>query len=248
MDLGLGHRVALVTGASGGIGAAIARVLAAEGARVALGCHTGQDKAEQLAGQIGTAMVVPHDLADPATIRAAADTVTQNWGRLDILVTSAWAAPGWAQPDNPAEATPTRAWQDQMRVNVEGTAFTVQAALPHMRAAGWGRIVLLSSGAADGAPGLEQYAAAKAALHGLARSLARSAGKAGILTNIVMPGLIPTERNRQFIPQQVLDQIAAANPTGHLATEDDVAQVVAFLASAANNSVTGAEIHVGQGA
>jgi 3-oxoacyl-[acyl-carrier protein] reductase len=117
-----------------------------------------------------------------------------------------------------------------------------------MRAAGWGRIVLLSSGAADGAPGLEQYAAAKAALHGLARSLARSAGKAGVLTNVVMPGLIPTERHRQSIPQPVLDQIAAANPTGHLATEDDVARVVTFLASAANNSVTGAEIHVGQGA
>jgi NAD(P)-dependent dehydrogenase (short-subunit alcohol dehydrogenase family) len=248
MDLGLENRVALVTGASGGIGAVIATTLAAEGARVALGCHTGRDKAEQLAGQIGAAMVVSHDLADPATIRAAADAVAQNWGRLDILVTSAWAAPGWARPDNPAEATPARAWQDQMRVNAEGTAFTVQAVLPHMRAAGWGRIVLMSSGAADGAPGLEQYAAAKAALHGLARSLARSAGQAGILTNIVMPGLIPTQRHRQSIPQQVLDEVAARNPTGRLATEDDVARLVAFLASAANNSVTGAEIHVGQGA
>jgi NAD(P)-dependent dehydrogenase (short-subunit alcohol dehydrogenase family) len=248
MDLGLESRVALVTGASGGIGAVIASTLAAEGARVALGCHTGRDKAEQLAGQIGAAMVVSHDLADPATIRAAADAVAQNWGRLDILVTSAWASPGWARPDNPAEATPARAWQDQMRVNAEGTAFTVQAVLPHMRAAGWGRIVLMSSGAADGAPGLEQYAAAKAALHGLARSLARSAGQAGILTNIVMPGLIPTPRHRQSIPQQVLDEVAARNPTGRLATEDDVARLVAFLASAANNSVTGAEIHVGQGA
>jgi NAD(P)-dependent dehydrogenase (short-subunit alcohol dehydrogenase family) len=248
MDLGLENRVALVTGASGGIGAVIAATLAAEGARVALGCHTGRDKAEQLAGQMEAAMVVAHDLADPATIRAAADAVAQKWGRLDILVTSAWASPGWARPDSPAEATPARAWQDQMRVNAEGTAYTVQAVLPHMRAAGWGRIVLMSSGAADGAPGLEQYAAAKAALHGLARSLARGAGPAGILTNVVMPGLIPTPQHRQFIPQQVLDEIAARNPTGRLASADDVAQLVAFLASAANNSVTGAEIHVGQGA
>jgi NAD(P)-dependent dehydrogenase (short-subunit alcohol dehydrogenase family) len=135
-----------------------------------------------------------------------------------------------------------------MRANVEGTAFTVQAVLPQMRAAGWGRIVLLSSGAADGAPGLEQYAAAKAALQGLSRSLAASAGRAGILTNIVMPGLIATERHRQSIPQQALDDIAARNPTGRLATEDDVALVIAFLVSAANNSVTGAEIRVGQGA
>jgi NAD(P)-dependent dehydrogenase (short-subunit alcohol dehydrogenase family) len=248
MDLGLSGRVALVTGASGGIGAVIARTLAAEGAYVALGYHTGRDKAEQIAGQIGTAMVVRHDLADPETIRAAASAVAANWGHLDILVASAWVTAGWAPPDHPAETTTARAWQEQMRANVEGTAFTVQAVLPHMRAAAWGRIVLLSSGAADGAPGLEQYAAAKAALHGLSRSLAASAGRAGILTNIVMPGLIATERHRQSIPQQALDDIAARNPTGRLATDDDVALVIAFLVSAANNSVTGAEIRVGQGA
>jgi len=191
MDLGLTDKTALVTGASGDIGAVIARTLAAEGARVALGCHTRRDQAEQLAGQLGAAMVVTHDLADPASIRAAADALAQRWGRLDILVACAWVTPGWARPDHPAEDTPIAAWHDQMRRNAEGTAFTVQAVLPYMRAAGWGRIVLLSSGAADGAPGLEQYAAAKAALHGLARSLARSAGPAGILTNVVMPGLIP---------------------------------------------------------
>jgi len=248
MDLGLTDKTALVTGASGDIGAVIARTLAAEGARVALGCHTRRDQAEQLAGQLGSAMVVAHDLGDPATIRAAADAAAQRWGRLDILVACAWVTPGWARPDHPAEHTPAAAWHDQMRRNAEGTAFTVQAVLPYMRAAGWGRIVLLSSGAADGAPGLEHYAAAKAALHGLARSLARSAGPAGILTNVVMPGLIPTPKHRQFIPQQALDQIAAASPTGRLASEQDVAQVVAFLASEANHSVTGAEIQVGRGA
>lgn len=248
MDLGLQDRVALVTGASGGLGAAIARTLAAEGARVAIGYHTGQDQAKQLASQIPAAITVRHDLADPATIAAAARAITAAWGRLDILVTCAWASPGWAPPDHPAESTPASAWQDQLRLNAEGTAYTIQAVLPPMRAAGWGRIVMLSSGAADGAPGLEQYSAAKAALHGLARSLARSAGHSGILTNVVMPGLIATERHRQAIPEPVLAQIAAAGPTGHLATEDDVAQLVAFLVSAANQSVTGAEIHVGHGA
>ena len=153
MDLGLTDKTALVTGASGDIGAVIARTLAAEGARVALGCHTRRDQAEQLAGQLGAAMVVTHDLADPASIRAAADALAQRWGRLDILVACAWVTPGWARPDHPAEDTPIAAWHDQMRRNAEGTAFTVQAVLPYMRAAGWGRIVLLSSGAADGAPG-----------------------------------------------------------------------------------------------
>jgi NAD(P)-dependent dehydrogenase (short-subunit alcohol dehydrogenase family) len=252
MDMGLSQRVALVTGASSGIGAAIAGALAAEGAQVAIGYHSGRDAAEQLAGRIeqqgGSALLVQHDLWDPASLRAAVDVVTRTLGSLDVLVTCAWVSPGWAPPTAEAEATPAEAWQQQLRANVEGTAYTVQAALPHMRARGWGRIVLISSGAAeDGSAGLEHYGTAKAALHGLSRSLARSAGPAGILTNVVMPGLIATQRHRQTIPAAVLDGVAAQTPTRRLATEDDVARVVVFLASAANCSVTGAELRVGGG-
>ena len=252
MDLGLTEKVALVTGASGGIGAAIARALAAEGARVALGYHAAQDAADRLAAEIGqaggAALPVRHDLADPLSIRAVVDTIIRTWGGLDVLVASAWVSPGWAAPDAPAEATPAVVWQEQLRANVEGTAYTIQAALPSMRARRWGRIVLLSSGAAeDGSPGLEAYGAAKAALLGLARSLARSAGGAGILTNVVMPGLIATQRHRQTIPAAALEQIAAATPIKRLATEAEVARVVVFLASEANGSVTGTAIRVSGG-
>ncbi len=125
-----------------------------------------------------------------------------------------------------------------------GTASAIRAVLPRMRAQQWGRIVLLSSGAADGAPGLEHYAAAKAALRGISRSLAGSAGPAGILTNVVMPGLVPTAPQRRTIPAQALEHLAAQTPTKRLAAEDDVARVVVFLASAANASVTGTEIRV----
>jgi len=251
VDLKLAGRVALVTGASGGIGTAIARAFALEGANVALGYHTAKDQAQRLADQIdsdgGHTLVVHHDLADPRSIQAAVDLVVGAWGRLDTLVASAWAAPGWLPPDTLAESVPAQAWQEQLRINVEGTAATIQAVLPQMRSQHWGRIVLLSSGAADGAPGLEHYAAAKAALRGISRSLAASAGPAGILTNIVMPGLIPTEKHRRTIPAQALEQWAAQTPTRRLATEDDVARVAVFFASPANASTTGTEIRVNGG-
>jgi NAD(P)-dependent dehydrogenase (short-subunit alcohol dehydrogenase family) len=251
MDLGLTGRVALVTGASGGIGAVVAHTLAAEGARVALGYHDAKDTAERVAAAIrddgGEAMTVAHDLGDPASSRAVVDAVVAAWGRVDVLVASAWAAPGWASPDRQPESVPVEEWRQQLRVNVEGTAFTVQAVLAPMRAAGFGRIVLLSSGAANGASGMETYAAAKAALRGLCRSLATGVAPTGILVNVVMPGLVPTPRHRETIPAAVLESMAAQTPTRRLASEDDVARVVAFLASAANASVTGADIHVSGG-
>jgi NAD(P)-dependent dehydrogenase (short-subunit alcohol dehydrogenase family) len=154
MDLGLTDRVVLVTGASGAIGAAMARTFAVEGARVALGYHTARDQADQLADEIertgGHSLVVRHDLADPDSARAAVDRVSQTWGRLDVLAAGAWASPEWLPPDTPPESVPEQTWQVQVRTNVEGTASMIRAALPQMRAGGWGRIVLLSSGAADG--------------------------------------------------------------------------------------------------
>src|SRR5882757_1467328 len=110
MDLGLAERVAWVTGASGGIGGEIARTFAAEGARVALGYHTAKDEAQQLARQIeeagGQPLLVPHDLADPRSAAAGAELVLRTWGRLDVLVASAWATPGWLPPDTRPESVP----------------------------------------------------------------------------------------------------------------------------------------------
>ena len=193
-------------------------------------------------------MVFVHDLTDPASIQQAIAAVLERWARLDILVACAWKSAGWASPDTLPESTPATAWQVQLRANVEGSVYAVQAALPPMRARGWGRIVLVSSGAAeDGAPGLEQCAVAKSALHGLNRSLARSGGPAGILVNVVMPGFVATARHRQSVPPEVFEHVAALTPTRRLATEVDIAQLVTFLASEANGSVTGAEVRVSGG-
>lgn len=248
MDFGLRSRVALVTGASGCIGGAIALALAAEGAQVAAGYHSRRDRADRLVAEIeaagGAAVSVAHDLRDPSSIQAGVDTAVQTWGRLDVLVTSAWVHPAWPEQARSDPSSP-EVWQEQLRVNTEGTAHAVRAALPHMRGQGWGRIVFISSGAAEeGQPGLEAYAAAKAALHGFARSLARGLGRDGILANVVMPGLVATDRNRREVPAAVLEQWASMTPTGRLATEDDVARVVAFLASDANRSATGCALRV----
>jgi len=192
----------------------------------------------------GAAVSVAHDLRDPSSIQAGVDTAVQTWGRLDVLVTSAWVHPAWPEQARSDPSSP-EVWQEQLRVNTEGTAHAVRAALPHMRGQGWGRIVFISSGAAEeGQPGLEAYAAAKAALHGFARSLARGLGRDGILANVVMPGLVATDRNRREVPAAVLEQWASMTPTGRLATEDDVARVVAFLASDANRSATGCALRV----
>ena len=237
MDLGLQDKVALVTGASGGIGGAIARTLAGEGARVAIGYHEQKDSAERVQQEIegcgGTALVVRQDLTEPASIAEAVAAVHEKWGGPDILVTSAWIHPEWPRQQGPVtDPSSMEMWQQQLRANVEGTAQAVHEVVPHMKEKGFGRIVLISSGAAeDGQPGREAYAGAKAALQGLSRSLSRGLGGAGILSNVVMPGFVATERNRRFVPPQVFERFASTTPTGRRATEDEMARVVAFLAS-----------------
>jgi NAD(P)-dependent dehydrogenase (short-subunit alcohol dehydrogenase family) len=252
MDLGLGGKVALVTGGSGCVGTAVSRRLAAEGARVAIGYHDGREPAERVAAEIreagGEALAVEHDLGDAASIQAGVRAVAEAWGGPEVLVTCAWVHPRWRAPDGPVEPSPAADWEGQLRLNVEGTSHCVAAAVPAMRAQGWGRIVLVSSGAAeDGQAAMEAYAGAKAALHGFARSLAQTLGREQVLTNVVVPGFLDTERNRRTVPAPVLDLWASQTPTGRLATADEVARVAVFLASPANGSVNGATVRVSGG-
>jgi 3-oxoacyl-[acyl-carrier protein] reductase len=254
MDVGLENRVAWVTGASGGIGAAVARSLAAEGARVAVGFHTSEQTANRVVGEIttrgGAAIAIRHDMGDETGAAHAAEKIVGEWGRLDIVVTCAWNAGGWPEPDREdiAIASPEE-WGKELRLNVEGTVRVVRSALAPMKRGGWGRIVLISSGAAqDGQPGLEAYSAAKASLHAFSRSLALGLGRAGILSNVLMPGFVETERNRQFVPRFAFDQRASMTPTGRLATTEDIASIATFLASDANRSITGEAVRVTGGA
>lgn len=246
MKLGLEGRVVLVTGASSGIGRATAVGFGEEGAKVALTYHSNLSGAQESAERVGAAgaeaMVVPLDLGDESSIRAAVDAIVERWGGIDVLVNSAveWGAPAppWDAPL--FEELPVEQWQRMLRTSVEGVFHIVQAVLPSMRERGWGRIVMLSSDRAElGMAGGEAYGAAKAALHGLSRSLARGLGPAGILVNVVMPGLTITERNAQVIPEQVREAVAGQSPSGRLSTPENVAAAVVFLASAANGNATG---------
>lgn len=139
-------------------------------------------------------------------------------------------------------------WRPLLQANLDGHFAVMQAVLPSMRARSWGRIVNVSSTiASDGMAGVPHYAAAKAGLHGLTRSLAKEVGSAGILVNVVMPGLTLTERNLEQIHEATREQYAQAVPIGRLLTPEEVAQPIVFLGSAANSSITGAVVRASGG-
>jgi NAD(P)-dependent dehydrogenase (short-subunit alcohol dehydrogenase family) len=235
MDLGLRDKIVLVSGASSGIGAATARAYGGEGARVAVTYHRNRAGAEQTAAKVreagGEAMVVAMDLADAPSIHAAAAQVARRWGGIDVLVGNAF--------DVDAES-----WQPMLRTNLEGVFHTVDAVRPLMDGQGWGRILFVSSNLVEVGFGDAALAAAKAALYGLCRTLARELGPAGVLVNVVMPGLTTTESALTRIPDQLRAQVAAMTPSQHLSTPDDVANALVFLGSPANGNITGQVLRI----
>lgn len=253
MKLGLEGRIALVTGASQGIGKAVALQLAAEGARVALTYRSEREKAASVATQIaafgGEALALQLELGSIESVKAAVAATLERFGQLDILVNNAvrwssylpWQAPRF-------EDIPPAEWRSVVHDNVDGTFAAIQAAVPSMRARGWGRIVNVSSGVAlDGVVGASPYAAAKSALHGLTAVLARELGREGILTNIVVPGVTLTERLSELITPEIQEQRGKAYPIGRLLPPEEVAPTIVFLCSAANTAVTGEIIRASGG-
>jgi 3-oxoacyl-[acyl-carrier protein] reductase len=253
MDLGLAGRVVIVTGATSGIGRAIALRFAAEGARVVVTYRNNRTQAESVADllcQQGVeADVGFFDLSNASTIQAVVDRAAARWGRLDVLINNAvdWisVASAWR---GMFEHCPEEYWQPLLRANVEGTFIASQRVVPFMRQQRWGRIVNVSSiAAADGLPEFGWYSAAKASLHGLTQTLARELGPDGILVNVVMPGATATERLKQNLSERLLMRQAAALPIRRLPDPDDVAAPIVFLASAANAAITGEVVRASGG-
>lgn len=247
MDLQLENRVALVTGGSRGIGRAAALLLAAEGARVALTYRSGAEEAAAVAAEAGDrAMAVPLDLTDPASIRAAVATVLDRWDRIDLLVGNALDTAGltlW--PPTPFEDQPAAAF---FRVNVDGPYAVAQAVVPVMRAQGFGRIVLISgTSGLDGQPYAAALSTAKAALHGLTRTLAKELGPAGVLVNAVLPGTTLTEHVAAVLPASARAAREEMSPIRRLLEPEEVVPTVAFLGSPANTAVTGELVRVSGG-
>jgi 3-oxoacyl-[acyl-carrier protein] reductase len=249
MDLGLADRRVLITGATRGIGLATARVFAQEGARVAITYNSSDTTAKRTVEEFGgndRACALRLDLADPDSIRRTVSTVEDHWGGVDVVVANAqtWV---WVDPEDvpPFQDQSMDHWLGLFRENVEGHMWTVRQALGGMRERGWGRIVLLSSITATyGNPGSEFYSAAKAALHGFARSLMWT--RDGVLANVVAPGGTLTE-SLEVVDPALLEKAAQETPSGRLSTAEDVARLIVFLCSEANGNINGEVVHTAGG-
>ncbi|GLZ42025.1 SDR family NAD(P)-dependent oxidoreductase [Actinokineospora sp. NBRC 105648] len=252
MDFGLSDRAVLVTGGSSNIGAATAVAFGREGARVALTYKNNRDAADKVAARVeqagGQAFVTPFDLEDPAAPEALVRTVVEHWGGLDVLVNNAVRWADHSPTEGPArfETSDRPAWEALVEANLTGYLRVLYAALPALRTSGSGRVVNLSTSLVErGMVGSVAYTAAKSGIHGASRSLAWEVGGDGILVNVVLPGWVIDGKDLPFeIPQALMDEQTGRLPTGRLPLSTHVADTVVFLASQANQSITGEIVHV----
>jgi 3-oxoacyl-[acyl-carrier protein] reductase len=247
MKHALSNRVALVTGASRGLGAAIARSLAESGAAVALNYFGSPDKAEALAAELAKAgaraAAFKADVRDEQQVKQMVAAVESKFGPIDILVINATGP----QPMLKLEDLTWRACLDQLDFFVKSPVLLVQATLAQMKRRRYGRIIQIGSEVFDlGIPQFSNYVSAKGAQLGLSRSWARELAPFQITVNTISPGWIPTERHVND-PQSAKDAYAADVPMQRMGVPTDIGAAVAFLASDAANFVTGQNIAVNGG-
>ena len=237
----LSGRSALVTGASGGIGGAIARALHECGATVGLS-GTRREKLEVLAGELERSHVLPCDLGDPAATEALIGDAEGAMGAVDILVNNAGLT-----RDGLAMRMKDEDWSKVLDVNLSAGFRLARASMRGMMKRRWGRIISISSVVgAVGNPGQANYVAAKAGLTGLTKSLAQEVASRGITVNCVAPGMIETAMT-DVLNEQQRSGMMARIPAGRLGQPPDVAACVVFLASDEASYVTGQSLHVNGG-
>jgi 3-oxoacyl-[acyl-carrier protein] reductase len=236
----LNNKTAVVTGGSRGIGAAIARRLARDGANVVITYRKEAEAAAQVVAACreagGRALAVQADVAEPAAMASVFEQTLAEFGHLNILVNNAAIAQFL-----PLAAVTPEHFDNQFAINVRGLLFATQAAVKVM--ADGGRIINITSGAAEAAgPGASVYSASKAAVQVLSKSWASELGSRGITVNCVSPGITETEMVHGVIPQEALDAMVHNTALGRIGRPDDIAGVVAFLATDDAGWVTGAII------
>lgn len=242
MMFDLSGKTALVTGASGGIGGAIARTLHGAGAKVLL--HgTRRDALEALAGSLGErAYVAASDLSDPAAADALIKTADETMGQLDILINNAGLT-----RDMLALRMKDDDWQKVIDVDLTAAFRLARASLRGMVRRRWGRLVAITSVVGTtGNPGQANYAAAKAGLVGMSKALAAEVAQRGITVNCVAPGFIATAMTAGLTPEQK-ERIATSIPMGRVGAPDEVASGVLFLASDEARYITGQTLHINGG-
>jgi len=237
-------KVALVTGASRGIGAAIAKRLAAEGAAVAITYERSADRAAAVVREIeaagGRAEAFALDAADPAAGESAVERAVQAFGRLDVFVANAGVI-----DYGPLENLTSEDFERTMAINLRAVFFGAQAAARRMQAGG--RIVAIGSNLAEHVPltGVALYAMSKAALVGLVKGAARDLGPRGITVNVVQPGPVDTDMNPA--DGDLANTVRGLTALGRYAAGEEIASLVAYLASGQAGFVTGAALTIDGG-
>lgn len=238
----LKDRVAIVTGAGQGIGRATALKMACEGAWVVIvewNANTGDSVWREVKKKGGKSLLVPCDVGDRVAVEAMVQEVMEKWGRLEILVNNA----GFDRPGTLLKVSDDD-WEAVMRVHLKGTLNTMKAVVPHMIERSYGKIINVSSMyGKTGEIAAVTYSAAKAGILGLTKSVAREVGKYGINVNAVLPGLTETPTIAQM-PEKYKEKIIRDTPLGRMAAPEEIASVIAFLASDEASFMTGACIEV----
>jgi len=243
-DLGLGGRVAIVTGGGQGLGRVFAKAYAAHGA-IPVIADINEARGAAVEAEIRSAnhraLFVPTDVADYAAVARMADRVRGELGRIDALVNG--AAIFSTLKKRPFDEIPLEEWDRVVRVNVSGVFHCCRAVMPAMKGAKYGRIINISSNTAlTGRPDYLHYTTTKSALLGMTRSLAREVGKFGITVNTLMPGATETEIPRETVSPQLKAAIVANQCIPRPETPEDLARVVMFLSSDLSRFVTGQTI------
>jgi 3-oxoacyl-[acyl-carrier protein] reductase len=242
-------KVALVTGASSGIGAATARLLAAQGANVAIGFNRNKDGAIEVLDSIseggGNVVAAMGDFRKLREIRQVVSQVVREFGPIDILVNNA----GSLMKRAPIGELTEELWDDIVALNLKSAVFASQAVVPAMIERRKGAIVNVVSiaGHNGGGPGAGPYAAAKAGLTAYTKSLAKELAPHGIRVNAVSPGVIDTPFHQAFSTPEMLAGFVQTIPIGRLGTSEECAQAIAFLVSDAASFVVGETLDVNGG-
>jgi len=246
---GIQGRVVIITGAGQGIGRVFAHSFSEVGAVPVIADINGESAqrvADEIAAAKGNALVIPTDVGDPDSVQDMVNLVLTELGRIDVLINN--AAIFTTLEMRTFDQIPLEEWDRVLRINITGAFLCSRAVVPAMRRARWGRIIHMASAAVNmGRPGYLHYIASKAALEGMARSMARELGADGITVNAILPGATFTEIPRKTVTPEQKESIIAAQCIPRAETPQDLVGTALFLASESSGFLTGQGITVDGG-